>query len=95
MAVNLENLLPQALQESGYAVPTNGSEDVTIFGDIISPSMYSNDFASIFESVGDVLTFDPAPGKGDTSSLTPVDGSEGVGYVEGFGSVYQAGSPGK
>ena len=60
-AINLENLLPQALSDpSPFTVPSNGSEVVSDFGDLFSPSMYGdNNFSCLLGGMADVMNLDP------------------------------------
>ena len=91
MAVNLENLLPQALPDtSPFTVPTNGSEQMSDFGDLFSPSMYgNNEFSSLLGGMTDVITLDPSMVKSDFPS------PDGIQYVSEGETLYQTPSYGE
>lgn len=93
MAVNLENLLPQALSDpTPFTVPSNGSEQVSDFGDLFSPSMYGNsDLSSLLGGVADVMNLDPLV-KADFPS--PVNNG-GIQYVNDGETLYQTPSYGE
>lgn len=87
MAVNLENLLPQAPESSLFSVPSNGSEQVSDLGDLFSPSMYGN--GELSSLLGDAILDPSLSLKCDFPS--PI----GVQYVDSRETLYQTNSAGK